>query len=61
MINPQPSVQFVNPLSVRVDKAGSHLLITLPGNVIIRKPINYFRAILRNLDNRQIPEPTKPE
>jgi hypothetical protein len=40
---------FVNPTSVRVSKDGRYLLIGLPGNQVLRKPINYFRAILNNI------------
>lgn len=40
---------FVNPISVRVKKDGRFLIISLPGNQILRKPLNYFRAILNNL------------
>lgn len=40
---------FVNPTSVRVSKDGRYLLIALPGNQVLRKPLNYFRAILANI------------
>lgn len=39
---------FVNPISVRVSNDGRYLIITLPGNQLIRKPLNYFRTILNN-------------
>jgi len=41
---------FVNPTSVRVSKDGRYLIIALPGNKVLRKPLNYFRAILNNVD-----------
>ena len=40
---------FVNPTSVRVSKDGRYLIIALPGNQVLRKPLNYFRAILNNV------------
>jgi hypothetical protein len=40
---------FVNPISVRVSKDGRYLIIALPGNQVLRKPLNYFRAILNNV------------
>lgn len=40
---------FVNPISVRVSKDGRYLIIALPGNQVLRKPLNYFRAILNNI------------
>jgi hypothetical protein len=40
---------FVNPTSVRVSKDGRYLIIGLPGNRVLRKPLNYFRAILNNI------------
>lgn len=40
---------FVNPISVRVSKDGRYLIIALPGNQVVRKPLNYFRAILNNV------------
>jgi hypothetical protein len=40
---------FVNPTSVRVSKDGRYLIIGLPGNQVLRKPVNYFRAILNNI------------
>ena len=40
---------FVNPTSVRVSKDGRYLIIALPGNQVVRKPLNYFRAILANI------------
>jgi len=40
---------FVNPTSVRVSKDGRYLIIALPGNQVVRKPLNYFRAILNNV------------
>lgn len=40
---------FVNPISVRVSKDGRYLIIALPGNQVLRKPLNYFRAILANV------------
>jgi hypothetical protein len=43
------NTNFVNPTSVRVSKDGRYLLIGLPGNQVIRKPLNYFRAILNNI------------
>ena len=43
------NVTFVNPTSVRVSKDGRYLLIGLPGNQVLRKPLNYFRAILNNI------------
>ncbi|MGE0175080.1 MAG: hypothetical protein AB7T49_19960 [Oligoflexales bacterium] len=39
---------FINPTSVRVSKDGRYLIIALPGNQVLRKPLNYFRAILNN-------------
>ena len=42
---------FVNPISVRVSKDKRYLIITLPGNHILRKPIAYFRAILNDLSS----------
>jgi len=39
---------FVNPTSVRVSKDGRYLIIALPGNKVVRKPLNYYRAILNN-------------
>lgn len=43
------NVTFVNPTSVRVSKDGRYLIIALPGNQVLRKPLNYFRAILNNI------------
>jgi len=43
------SATFVNPTSVRVSKDGRYLIISLPGNQVLRKPLNYFRAILNNI------------
>ena len=40
---------FVNPTSVRVSNDRRYLLISLPGNQVLRKPLNYFRAILLNV------------
>ena len=40
---------FINPTSVRVSKDGRYLIIALPGNQVLRKPLNYFRAILNNV------------
>ncbi|MCX6124054.1 MAG: hypothetical protein NTV34_04800 [Proteobacteria bacterium] len=40
---------FINPISVRVSNDGRYLIIALPGNQLIRKPLNYFRAILNNI------------
>ena len=40
---------FVNPTSVRVSKDGRYLIIALPGNQVLRKPLNYFRAILNSV------------
>jgi hypothetical protein len=40
---------FVNPISVRVSKDGRYLIISLPGNQVLRKPLNYYRAILNNV------------
>ena len=40
---------FINPTSVRVSKDGRYLIISLPGNQVLRKPLNYFRAILNNV------------
>ena len=40
---------FVNPTSVRVSSDGRYLIISLPGNQILRKPLNYYRAILNNV------------
>jgi hypothetical protein len=40
---------FVNPTSVRVSKDGRYLIIALPSNQVLRKPLNYFRAILKNV------------
>lgn len=40
---------FVNPTNVRVSKDGRYLIIGLPGNQVLRKPLNYFRAILNNV------------
>jgi hypothetical protein len=40
---------FVNPTSIRVSKDGRYLIIALPGNLLVRKPLNYFRAILNNI------------
>ena len=40
---------FVNPTSVRVSKDGRYQIIALPGNQVLRKPLNYFRAILNNV------------
>jgi hypothetical protein len=40
---------FVNPTSVRISKDGRYLIIALPGNQILRKPINYYKAILNNV------------
>jgi hypothetical protein len=40
---------FVNPTSVRISKDGRYLIIALPGNQVLRKPLNYFRAILNNI------------
>lgn len=40
---------FINPTSVRVSKDGRYLIIGLPGNQVLRKPLNYFRAILNNV------------
>lgn len=39
--NSQPGT-FVNPISVRVSKDKRYLIIALPGNFVIRKPLNYF-------------------
>jgi hypothetical protein len=40
---------FVNPTSVRVSSDRRYLIISLPGNQVLRKPLNYFRAILNNV------------
>ena len=40
---------FVNPTSVRVSNDRRYLIISLPGNQVLRKPLNYFRAILDNV------------
>ena len=40
---------FVNPTSIRVSRDGRYLIIALPGNQVLRKPLNYFRAILNNI------------
>ena len=40
---------FINPTSVRVSSDGRYLIISLPGNQILRKPLNYYRAILNNV------------
>ena len=40
---------FINPTSVRVSSDGRYLIISLPGNLILRKPLNYFRAILNKV------------
>ena len=40
---------FINPTSVRVSKDGRYLVIALPGNQVLRKPLNFFRAILNNV------------
>ena len=40
---------FVNPTSVRVSNYRRYLIISLPGNQVLRKPLNYFRAILNNV------------
>ena len=40
---------FVNPTSVRISNDGRYLIIVLPGNQVLRKPLNYFRAILNNV------------
>ena len=40
---------FVNPTSVRVSNDRRYLIISLPGNQVLRKPLNYFRAILNNV------------
>lgn len=53
--NTTQNATFVNPLSVRVSKDKRHLLITLPGNQIIRKPVNYFKAILESLTSEAQP------
>ncbi len=45
------NANFVNPTSVRVSKDGRYLIIALPGNQVLRKPLNYFRAILKNAAN----------
>ena len=43
------NVTFVNPTSVRVSSDGRYLIIALPSNQVLRKPLNYFRAILNNI------------
>ena len=43
---------FVNPTSVRVSNDNRYLIIGLPGNQILRKPLAYYRAILNNTDLR---------
>lgn len=40
---------FVNPTRVRISKDSRYLIIGLPGNQVLRKPLNYFRAILNNV------------
>ena len=40
---------FVNPTSVHVSKDGRYIIIALPGNQVLRKPLNYYRAILNNV------------
>ncbi|MCX6126576.1 MAG: hypothetical protein NTV34_17730 [Proteobacteria bacterium] len=40
---------FVNPTSVRVSNDRRYLIISLPGNQVLRKPLNYFRATLNNV------------
>ena len=50
--NSQPGT-FVNPTSVRVSKDKRYLIIALPGNLIVRKPVNYFRAILANAASQE--------
>ena len=47
--NTQASAKFINPTSVRVSKDGRYLVISLPDNQILRKPLNYYRAILNNV------------
>lgn len=47
--NHTSNATFVNPTSIRVSKDGRYLIIALPGNQILRKPLNYFRAILNNI------------
>jgi hypothetical protein len=49
MENKNSNTNFVNPTSVRVSRDGRYLLISLPGNQVLRKPLNYFRAILNNI------------
>ena len=46
------SATFVNPTSVRVSSDDRYLIIRLPGNQILRKPLAYYRAILNNTDLR---------
>jgi len=38
-----------NKTSVRVGKDGRYLIISLPGNQVLHKSLNYFRAILNNV------------
>jgi len=38
-----------NKTSVRVGKDGRYLIISLPGNQVLHKSLNYFRAILNNI------------
>ena len=47
--NNTSNATFVNPTSIRVSRDGRYLIIALPGNQILRKPLNYFRAILNNI------------
>jgi len=53
--NTTQNATFVNPEKVRVSKDRRFLLIILPGNQIIRKPVNYFKAILENITSEPQP------
>lgn len=48
-VNKTSTATFVNPINVRVSRDRKYLIIALPDNQVIRKPVNYFRVILDRL------------
>ena len=43
----QETPAFINDVRISLSKDQQHLLIFLPGNQIVRKPVNFFKAVMK--------------
>lgn len=43
----QETPVFINDVRISLSKDRQHLLIFLPGNRIVRKPVNFFKAVMK--------------